>query len=240
MARHRRTDRNGLLVDIGEVDDTLLRRRLTVTHTLVEAVGEGPRLGPPKSTASERTITLPRIAVEALAHHLSSFPPVEGMIWTTERGGLLRRGSFGRIWRKAVEASVGSPCRLHDLRHGHASWLIAAGEHPKAIQARLGHGSIQVTIDRYGWLMDGLDQQTADRLDDLARSAGTAQPPRLHAPPPTQKPLPKQGFLACSPDQIRTGVTGLRGRRPRPLDDGARTARQRTVGQLGGKDSNPQ
>ena len=31
----------------------------------------------------------------------------------------------------------------------------------------------------------------------------------------------KGGFLSGSPDQIRTGVTGLRGRRPRPLDDGA-------------------
>ncbi len=42
-----------------------------------------------------------------------------------------------------------------------------------------------------------------------------------------------------SPDQIRTGVTGLRGRRPRPLDDGAR--RGWPGGHpLGGKDSNPQ
>jgi hypothetical protein len=49
--------------------------------------------------------------------------------------------------------------------------LIAAGEHPKAIQTRLGHASIQVTIDRYGHLMDGLDDQTADRLDVIARSS---------------------------------------------------------------------
>jgi len=59
---------------------------------------------------------------------------------------------------------------IHDLRHTHASRLIAAGEHPKAIQTRLGHPSIQVTIDRYGHLMDGLDDQTADRLDAIAQS----------------------------------------------------------------------
>ena len=93
------------------------------------------------------------------------------MIWTSERGALLRRGSFGRIWRRAVDATVGQPCRIHDLRHTHAAWLIAASEHPKAIQTRLGHSSIQVTIHRYGHLMDGLDDQIAAPLDEIARSS---------------------------------------------------------------------
>lgn len=98
--------------------------------------------------------------------------------WTTEQGVFLRRGSFGRIWRRAVADSGGTPCRIHDLRHTHAAWLIAAGEHPKAIQTRLGHSSIQVTIDRYVHLMDGLDDQTADRLDAIVQSVrgpGVAQ-----------------------------------------------------------------
>ena len=42
----------------------------------------------------------------------------------------------------------------------------------------------------------------------------------------------------CSPEQIRTAVTALRGRRPRPLDDGARLAVP--CCELGGEDSNPQ
>jgi integrase len=90
------------------------------------------------------------------------------MVWSTQRGGYVRRGAFGRIWRRAVAESVGAPCRIHDLRHTPASWLIASGEHPKVIQTHLGHSSIQVTIDRYGHLMDGLDDQTADRLDAIS------------------------------------------------------------------------
>jgi integrase len=92
-------------------------------------------------------------------------------VWTIEAGGFLRQGTFGRIRREAVTESVGAPCRIHDLRHTHAAWLIAAGEQPKSIQTRLGHSSIQVTIDRYGHLMDGLDHQTATRLDAIAATA---------------------------------------------------------------------
>ena len=168
----------GELAGLRVADIDMLRRRLTVRSALIEATGEVPRLGTPKSAASERTISLPKIVIETLALHLQEYPPVDGIVWTTGRGAFLRRGSFGRIWRQAVSSSVGQPCRLHDLRHTHASWLIAAGEHPKIIQTRLGHSSIQVTMDRYGHLMEGLDDRTADRLDAIAefsRGPGVAQ-----------------------------------------------------------------
>ncbi|CAN5766897.1 hypothetical protein BH23ACT5_BH23ACT5_02370 [soil metagenome] len=57
--------------------------------------------------------------------------------------------------------------RFHDLRHTHAAWLIAAGEHPKTIQSRLGHAKISTTLDAYGHLMPGMDEAAADRLDGL-------------------------------------------------------------------------
>jgi integrase len=54
-----------------------------------------------------------------------------------------------------------------DLRHTHAAQLIAAGEHPKIIQSRLGHASISTTLDTYGHLFNGLDEAAADHIDDL-------------------------------------------------------------------------
>ena len=59
------------------------------------------------------------------------------------------------------------------------SWLIADGEHPEAIQTRLGHGSISVTMGRYGHLMDGLDDQIAVRLDARAEAAASPARPEL-------------------------------------------------------------
>jgi len=170
----------GELAGLQVANIDMQRRRLTVRSSLIEASGQQPVLGSPKSTASERTITLPQIAVDAFERHLDEHPRSGTIVWTTEAGGFLRRGTFGRIWRQAVAESVGAPCRIHDLRHTHAAWLIAAGEHPKSIQTRLGHSSIQITIDRYGHLMDGLDHQTAARLDAIAatvRVPGVSQDP---------------------------------------------------------------
>jgi integrase len=147
------------------------RERLNVRTSLIEASGKPPFLGSPKTDASERTIRLPKVVIDVLGRHLDTYPPPNSTVWTTEAGGFLRRGTFGRTWRRAVTESVGTPCRIHDLRHTHAAWLIAQGEHPKTIQTRLGHSSIQVTMDRYGHLMDGLDEQTAVRLDAIAATA---------------------------------------------------------------------
>ena len=61
--------------------------------------------------------------------------------------------------------------RFHDLRHTAVALAIAEGAHPKAIQARMGHSSIQVTLDRYGHLFPALDQQIATGLDGTYRRA---------------------------------------------------------------------
>ena len=61
--------------------------------------------------------------------------------------------------------------RFHDLRHTFASLLIANGEHPKRIQALMGHSSINVTMDVYGHLMPQGGDEVADRLGTLVFGA---------------------------------------------------------------------
>jgi integrase len=59
--------------------------------------------------------------------------------------------------------------RFHDLRHTAVALAIAQGAHPKAIQERMGHSSITVTLDRYWHLGPGLDERIAEGLDDVLR-----------------------------------------------------------------------
>jgi integrase len=61
--------------------------------------------------------------------------------------------------------------RFHDLRHTCAALLIAQGAHPKEIQERLGHSTIQLTFDRYGHLLPTLDERLRDGLDATWRTA---------------------------------------------------------------------
>jgi integrase len=110
--------------------------------------------GPTKTKKSRRTITLPPQLVDTLD------PIIDGrggeeLVFTMARGGQLRHASFHqRYWWTPATTAVPPPRpRIHDLRHSHASWLIAAGVPLPVIQARLGHESITTTIDTYGHLL---------------------------------------------------------------------------------------
>lgn len=67
-------------------------------------------------------------------------------------------------FRKA-RLAVGVWCRFHELRHASVAFAIAEGTHPKAIQVRMGHSSITVTLDRFGHLFAELDEAIADSFD---------------------------------------------------------------------------
>ena len=143
----------------------LLKRSLTVAKTLSDVAGV-VTFTEPKTKASRRRIAIPRRLANGLAQHLEAFPPSNGLLFSSPAGGPLRRTNFRRRqWLPAVAAAGLENVRFHDLRHSHAALLIAQGEHPKVIQSRLGHASITTTLDTYGHLFEGLDEDAADRLD---------------------------------------------------------------------------
>lgn len=87
-----------------------------------------------------------------------------------------------RALRRYLTAAGLPAVRFHDLRHTHASLLIAAGVHPKAIQARLGHASITMTLNTYGHLMPSAFEGVGARVDVLlmANSRQTTGETRKH------------------------------------------------------------
>jgi integrase len=87
-------------------------------------------------------------------------------VFTAAGGGPLRRTFYRRHYKPAVDRAGLSPSlRFHDLRHICAALLIAQGAHPKEIQERLGHSTIQLTFDRYGHLLPTLDERLRSGLD---------------------------------------------------------------------------
>jgi integrase len=64
--------------------------------------------------------------------------------------GHLSRNWFRRhIWQPALAAAGLDPgIHTHDLRHAHASWMLAGGADLQTVKERLGHGSI-ITTEKY-------------------------------------------------------------------------------------------
>jgi len=57
------------------------------------------------------------------------------------------------------------------LRHTHATHLPANGIHPKAAQERLGHSSVGITLDLYGHVLPGMQDDAAAKIDAAIRAA---------------------------------------------------------------------
>jgi integrase len=72
--------------------------------------------------------------------------------------------------------------RLHDARHTHASLMLKQGVHPKIVQERLGHASIQVTLDTYSHVAPGLQEAAAETFDKLVSPQynGEVEPLKEH------------------------------------------------------------
>jgi site-specific recombinase XerD len=77
-----------------------------------------------------------------------------------------------QVWYPARDRAGLAGLRVHDLRHAHASWLLAGGADLQVVKERLGHASI-VTTERY---LHSLPTADETALDALSRVRGTGLP----------------------------------------------------------------
>ena len=76
-------------------------------------------------------------------------------------------GNINRRWDVLRQNSRLDWLRLHDLRHGCATLLLAAGVPARAIMEVLGHSEIGVTMDTYAHVLPQLREEAADAIDEL-------------------------------------------------------------------------
>jgi site-specific recombinase XerD len=83
----------------------------------------------------------------------------------------LSRNTFRtRAWLPAVEkAQIDFGVRMHDLRHAHASWLLAGGADLKGVMDRMGHAQIQTT-QKYLHALPDTDQRNLDAFERILRN----------------------------------------------------------------------
>jgi len=131
----------------------------------------------PKSAKSSRTIALTPSTIlmlreyqekQKLEHEMLGTSLADGdLVFSNLEGKPLRPNTITRAWTTLAAKCGLKVIRLHDARHTHASLMLKQGIHPKVVQERLGHSSIQMTIDTYSHVAPGIQEAAAKRFDEI-------------------------------------------------------------------------
>jgi integrase len=146
------------------------------------------REGPvrPKSKAGRRTVPIAQALRSHLAaHRLRSTAADDALVFgrtaSTPFEPVTVAERAAGAWAAAVVGAFFAgrsakiePIGLHECRHTFASLMIAAGVNAKALSTYMGHASISITLDRYGHLMPGNENEAAQLLDTYLEKATTS------------------------------------------------------------------
>jgi integrase len=164
----------GELAALRRCDVDLIASTVRVPRKLA-ALRSRMEFGPPKSEAGNRTVSLPAAALAALRPHMLAHvgQGPDGLVFTGDKGGLLRSGNFRRAvkWSAAVKAA-GPPAgfHFHDLRHTGNDLAAASGASTRELMHRMGHASMRAALiyqyatgDRDREIAAGMDRRIANQ-----------------------------------------------------------------------------
>ena len=187
--------------------DTDLQAALTTIRWQITQLGWDPVQGAPKSDAGERTIALDANTVTDMAAWRQEHDKEKeaagdawadsGFEFTDELGNPLHPATVTDMFHLLAYLAGLPPIRLHDLRHGAATLLLAAGHDMKVVQETLGLSSITIAADTYTSVLPQLARKSAEDVAALIRpavqapavpgrhrrAAGTPRKPRGKAAP---------------------------------------------------------
>jgi integrase len=155
------------------------RGQLAVVQS-AEQTRAGVRYKEPKS-GQARTIALsPAVVAELRAHRARQ---AEGLLRLGVRadgssfvvaqpdGNPYDPDSISKEWRLRIIKTGLPRIRFHDLRHSHATHMLASNVHPKVASERLGHSRVGITLDTYSHVVAGLQENAVALVDDAMAKA---------------------------------------------------------------------
>ena len=86
-------------------------------------------------------------------------------------GTPLQPDTLTQDWFRKLAGTSLPRIRFHDLRHAHATHMLASGVHPKVASERLGHSKIGITLDLYSHVLPGMEADAAERVDAALQAA---------------------------------------------------------------------
>ncbi|NEA73216.1 site-specific integrase [Streptomyces sp. SID13588] len=157
-------------------ETNLDRHALTVTVQLVQD-GWGVEASEPKTDSGFRVVALDDDTVGVLERHRKrqdadreewgSAWVETGHVFTQEDGSWLHPGKVTDYFERLVAASGLPAIRLHDLRHGAATLMLAAGIDVKIVSDTLGHSDTRITRDIYQSVLPHVGKSAAEAMAKL-------------------------------------------------------------------------
>lgn len=152
---------------VGNVD--LLRKTVTVAEQVTRGAGGAGGIGPPKSAAARRKISIPTELADELSAHMKSLELTgadpEELLFPNNEGRPLDYSNWRRrTWQPAVKAVGLDGLNFHDLRRTNATAMVVEGVDVKTAQARLGHSDPRLTLAIYAQATTEGDRAAARKL----------------------------------------------------------------------------
>lgn len=176
--------RRGEIAGLRWSDVDLQDHRASIRQTLI-SVGGKPVYSKPKTSNANRTVALSPVLIEELKRCYSmqqaeraicgSGYSDNGLVFCQMDGSPYHPDNLSSLFRRAVKEAGLPTIRFHDLRHIHATLLLAQGTNIRLISERLGHSSVQFTMQTYAHSLPGQQEEAALRLDE--QLFGKAQAP---------------------------------------------------------------
>jgi integrase len=127
----------------------------------------------PKSKAGTRTVPIPGALRSYLAPlKLAADADLETLVFAINGEPFAASSITERARRTWSQAGL-QEISLHECRHTFASLMIAAGVNAKALSTFMGHANISITLDLYGHLMPGAEDEAAELLDAYLQAPHT-------------------------------------------------------------------
>ena len=146
---------------------------MSVAESVEQLKKRAIRLKPPKHGA--RTVSLPATIVQELRAHrvalaqdmllLGKRLDADDFVCLHVDGSMMEPAWITQEWIRTKKKLALPRIRFHDLRHAHATHMLASGVHPKIASERLGHSKIGITLDLYSHVMPGMQEGAAAQVD---------------------------------------------------------------------------
>jgi len=169
--------RRGEIVALRWSHIDLAAGKMAVVESAEQTAG-GVRYKPPKSGRG-RTVALSAMVLTELRQHrlaqaeellrLGVRASDATFVYTRQDGEPMQPRSLSQMW--STITTTLPRIRFHDLRHAHATHMLAAGVHPKVASERLGHSRVGITLDLYSHVLPGMQEDAAARVDEAFQIA---------------------------------------------------------------------